>query len=156
MSIAVAVLFSLRYDLGRAFVSDHQIVDYLRRMTPFICLKMFLDSIQAILSGNQLTQIFSFPQNVELFPKKLWSHPSLTMVYVLVGVARGTGWQGLGAYVNLGAYYLVGIPVALLLGFLVHLRTKGLWIGLLAGAMVQDLLLAIITSLTNWKKEVLF
>ncbi|KAK2635312.1 hypothetical protein Ddye_030104 [Dipteronia dyeriana] len=31
---------------------------------------------------------------------------------VLSGVARGSGWQDLGAYLNLGAYYLCGIPVA--------------------------------------------
>nr|POE58256.1 protein detoxification 15 [Quercus suber] len=29
------------------------------------------------------------------------------------GVARGSGWQDIGAYVNLGAYYLIGVPVAL-------------------------------------------
>ncbi|MCI23196.1 MATE efflux family protein 9-like, partial [Trifolium medium] len=27
------------------------------------------------------------------------------------GVARGGGFQQMGAYVNLGAYYLVGIPL---------------------------------------------
>ena len=78
------------------------------------------------------------------------------MFYLSVGVARGTGWQKLGAYVNLGSYYLVGIPVALLLGFLVHLKAKGLWIGLVSGALVQSILLAIITSFTDWKKEVMF
>ncbi|KAK4838592.1 hypothetical protein QYF36_014929 [Acer negundo] len=31
---------------------------------------------------------------------------------VLSGVARGSGWQHIGAYVNLGAYYLVRIPLA--------------------------------------------
>ncbi|OIW17267.1 hypothetical protein TanjilG_22379 [Lupinus angustifolius] len=30
---------------------------------------------------------------------------------VLSGVARGGGWQYLGAYVNLGSFYLVGVPV---------------------------------------------
>ncbi|XP_074365344.1 protein DETOXIFICATION 14-like [Apium graveolens] len=120
VSISTVVLFSIRHVLGRAFVTDDQIVDYVRRMTPFICLTMILDSIQGILSG----------------------------------VARGTGWQRLGAYVNLGSYYLVGVPMALLLGFRLHLKAKGLWIGLVAGALVQSILLAIITSFTNWKKEV--
>ena len=60
VSISAAVLFSLRHVLGRAFVSDNQIVDYVRRMTPFICLTMALDSIQGILSGNQLNNFISF------------------------------------------------------------------------------------------------
>ncbi|KAL8476673.1 hypothetical protein ACS0TY_029098 [Phlomoides rotata] len=72
---------------------------------------------------------------------------------VLSGVARGSGWQHIGAYVNLGSYYLVGIPVALLLGFVLDLKGKGLWSGLVAGATVQSLSLSLITGLTNWEKQ---
>ncbi|KFK24132.1 hypothetical protein AALP_AAs50547U000100 [Arabis alpina] len=39
---------------------------------------------------------------------------------VLSGVARGCGWQKIGACVNLGSYYLVGVPLGLLLGFHLH------------------------------------
>ncbi|XP_058740032.1 protein DETOXIFICATION 14-like isoform X2 [Vicia villosa] len=72
---------------------------------------------------------------------------------VLSGVARGSGWQHVGAYVNLGAFYLVGIPVGVVLGFVVHFRAKGLWIGIVAGSIVQTVFLFIITALTNWKKQ---
>ncbi|KAA3458410.1 protein DETOXIFICATION 8-like [Gossypium australe] len=60
-----------------------------------------------------------------------------SLLAVISGVARGTGWQHIGAYVNLGAYYLVGIPVAALLCFSLHLRGKGLWIGILTGSSLQ-------------------
>lgn len=69
-------------------------------------------------------------------------------------MARGSGWQHIGAYINLGAYYLVGIPVALLLGFVMHLKGEGLWSGLIAGAATQSLLLGIITLRTDWDKLV--
>ncbi|KAJ4830273.1 Protein DETOXIFICATION 12 [Turnera subulata] len=46
---------------------------------------------------------------------------------VLSGVARGCGWQKLGAYVNLASLYLGGVPAAALLGFWLQLRAKGLW-----------------------------
>ncbi|KAK1552283.1 hypothetical protein Q3G72_013749 [Acer saccharum] len=72
----------------------------------------------------------------------------------LSGVARGSGWQDLGAYVNLGAYYLCGIPVAVVLGFWFQLRGQGLWIGIQAGAFLQTVLLLVITSCTNWEKKV--
>ncbi|XP_058194554.1 protein DETOXIFICATION 12-like isoform X2 [Rhododendron vialii] len=75
---------------------------------------------------------------------------------VLSGVARGCGWQHIGAYVNLGAFYLVGIPMAATLAFWVQLRGKGLWIGIQAGAIVQTILLSIITSCTNWEMQVHF
>lgn len=71
-----------------------------------------------------------------------------------VGIARGCGWQDLGAYVNLIAYYLCGIPVAAILGFWLQLRGQGLWIGIQVGAFVQSVLLAILTSCQNWKKQV--
>ncbi|KAH7533915.1 hypothetical protein FEM48_Zijuj04G0182100 [Ziziphus jujuba var. spinosa] len=68
-------------------------------------------------------------------------------------VARGCGWQHLGVYANLGAFYLVGIPVAAVLGFLINLKGVGLWIGILTGSAVQAMLLALVTSSTNWQKE---
>ncbi|CAI8604983.1 unnamed protein product [Vicia faba] len=71
----------------------------------------------------------------------------------LAGIARGSGWQKLGAYVNLGAYYACGIPIAVILGFWFELRGKGLWIGILVGAFCQALLLFLITSFTNWEKQ---
>ena len=73
---------------------------------------------------------------------------------VISGIARGCGWQHIGAYVNLGAFYLCGIPVAAALGFRTQLRGRGLWIGIQIGAFVQTILLCIITSCTNWKKQV--
>ncbi|KAH1035757.1 hypothetical protein AAZX31_20G111600 [Glycine max] len=72
---------------------------------------------------------------------------------VLTGIARGCGWQHLGVFVNLGAFYLCGIPMAALLAFLVRLGGQGLWIGIQSGAFVQTLLLSIITGCINWEKQ---
>ncbi|XP_021888302.1 protein DETOXIFICATION 12-like [Carica papaya] len=72
---------------------------------------------------------------------------------VLSGVARGCGWQRTGAYINLGAFYFVGLPVGVVLGFVAHLRGKGLWIGIVAGSIVQSTLLALVTTFTNWAKQ---
>ncbi|KAF0920598.1 hypothetical protein E2562_035795 [Oryza meyeriana var. granulata] len=71
---------------------------------------------------------------------------------VLSGVSRGCGWQHLGAYVNLGAFYLVGVPVALFLGFAMHLGGMGFWMGMVAGGATQVTLLSVITAMTNWAK----
>lgn len=79
---------------------------------------------------------------------------SLNFVTLCAGIARGGGFQQIGAYVNLGAYYLVGIPMGLLLGFHLHLNAKGLWMGTLSGSVLQVIILAIVTALTDWQKEV--
>ncbi|WCJ33249.1 MATE efflux family protein [Euphorbia peplus] len=69
------------------------------------------------------------------------------------GIARGCGWQNLGAYANLVGYYICGIPVAATLGFVLKLRGKGLWIGIQVGSFVQNVLLVVITSCTNWEQQ---
>ncbi|XP_028200660.1 protein DETOXIFICATION 1-like isoform X1 [Glycine soja] len=117
--IVSATLFGCRHILGYAYSDDRMVVHYVAVMIPLLCLSIFTDSLQGVLSG----------------------------------VARGSGWQHLGAYVNLGAFYLVGIPVGILLGFVAHFRAKGLWIGIVTGSIVQSILLSLITALTNWKKQ---
>lgn len=72
---------------------------------------------------------------------------------VLSGTARGVGWQKIGAYVNLGSYYLVGIPAAVVLAFVLHVGGKGLWLGIICALFVQVVSLTIITIRTDWEKE---
>ncbi|CAL1409830.1 unnamed protein product [Linum trigynum] len=72
---------------------------------------------------------------------------------VLSGVVRGSGKQKLGAFVNLGAYYLVGTPLAAILAFVAHLGGKGLLIGISTGAGLQASLFAVTIVLTNWEQQ---
>ncbi|PSR99848.1 Protein DETOXIFICATION like [Actinidia chinensis var. chinensis] len=66
---------------------------------------------------------------------------------VLSGVAVGSGWQSKVAYINLGCYYLVGLPLGIVLGW-------GIWGGMIfGGTFVQTIILAIITMQCNWEKE---
>ncbi|XP_020218908.1 protein DETOXIFICATION 21 [Cajanus cajan] len=73
---------------------------------------------------------------------------------VLSGVSVGAGWQSVVAYVNIGCYYLIGIPVGLMLDKLLHLQVKGIWIGMLFGTFVQTVMLITITFKTDWDKQV--
>ncbi|XP_078181040.1 protein DETOXIFICATION 40-like isoform X2 [Carex rostrata] len=73
---------------------------------------------------------------------------------VLSGVAVGSGWQALVAYINVGCYYFVGIPLGAFMGFKVGFGVKGLWGGMLSGTIIQTLILIWITLRTDWNKEV--
>ncbi|XVF43382.1 hypothetical protein PTKIN_Ptkin02bG0036000 [Pterospermum kingtungense] len=73
---------------------------------------------------------------------------------VLSGVAVGCGWQALVAYINVGCYYVVGIPLGSLLGFYFNLGAKGIWSGMIGGTAMQTAILIWITCRTDWKKEV--
>ncbi|XP_042379873.1 protein DETOXIFICATION 33-like [Zingiber officinale] len=72
---------------------------------------------------------------------------------VLTGVAVGAGWQWLVAYINMGCYYLVGIPMGCLLAFYFDLGVKGMWSGMLTGVCMQTVILISITAGTNWTIE---
>lgn len=70
------------------------------------------------------------------------------------GVARGCGWQHRGAYVNLGSFYLLGIPMAILLGFVLDMGARGLWMGVVCGSLSQTTFMSAITFFTDWPKMV--
>ncbi|KAM3338788.1 protein DETOXIFICATION 16 [Capsicum galapagoense] len=72
---------------------------------------------------------------------------------VLSGIARGCGWQKVGAIVNLGAYYLWGIPAGVVLAFFYHVGGKGLWLGLTLSLLAQALIYLAVTLRTHWEKE---
>ncbi|KAJ7948158.1 Protein DETOXIFICATION [Quillaja saponaria] len=73
---------------------------------------------------------------------------------VLSGVAVGCGWQTFVAYVNVGCYYGVGIPLGAVLGFYFKFGAKGIWLGMLGGTLMQTIILVWVTFRTDWNKEV--
>ncbi|KAL7606010.1 hypothetical protein Lser_V15G15040 [Lactuca serriola] len=118
-SVISTSVFASRCVFGYIFTNEKEVVDYVTKMAPLLCLNIIMDSLQGTLSG----------------------------------VARGVGWQHLGAYINLAAFYLAGIPVAAFLGFYTSLRGIGLWIGILVGAVIQLILLTTVTISTNYEKQ---
>ncbi|WRX23840.1 Multi antimicrobial extrusion protein - like 10 [Theobroma cacao] len=74
---------------------------------------------------------------------------------VLSGVAVGAGWQGIVAWVNIASYYLVGIPIGVVLGYVLDMEVKGVWIGMLLGTLLQTVVLVVITWKTDWDKQVI-
>ncbi|CAA2996588.1 protein DETOXIFICATION 14-like [Olea europaea var. sylvestris] len=120
--------------------------------------EIVIASTAIFISRHVLGYAFSDEKEVVFYVKEMVPFLCMSIIVdslqaVLSGVARGSGWQHIGAYVNLGAYYLVGIPVALVLGFVLHLKGKGLWSGVVAGATVQSITLSLITGLTNWEDQ---
>ncbi|OMO72149.1 Multi antimicrobial extrusion protein [Corchorus olitorius] len=71
---------------------------------------------------------------------------------VLSGVARGCGWQHLAVWANLATFYLIGMTIAVVLGFKFKLYVKGLWIGLICGLASQVGALVLIALNRKWTK----
>lgn len=49
---------------------------------------------------------------------------TFTVIFCLTGVAIGSGRQAIVAIVNIGSYYLVGMPVGVVLGWLLMFGIK--------------------------------
>lgn len=63
---------------------------------------------------------------------------------VISGVAIGGGWQGAVAYVNLACYYLIGLPLGYVLGYLADY-----------GVVVNDLDLVLVLVVCNCKMHII-
>ncbi|XP_076935552.1 protein DETOXIFICATION 14-like [Bidens hawaiensis] len=121
-------------------------VEVIIAITALFCSR----SILGYAFGNE-QELVDYVKDITIF--LCFTLFSDTIQAILSGAARGSGWQHIGAYINLGSYYLVGIPMALVLGFVIHLKGKGLWSGLIIGSIVQCILLILITCSTNWEKQ---
>ncbi|CAN6448193.1 unnamed protein product [Victoria cruziana] len=68
-------------------------------------------------------------------------------------VAVGSGWQAFVAYINVGCYYFIGVPLGALLCWAFKLGVLGLWSGMIGGTAVQTLVLGTIVIRCDWEKE---
>ncbi|KAK9038763.1 hypothetical protein V6N11_023618 [Hibiscus sabdariffa] len=69
------------------------------------------------------------------------------------GVLRGSARPTLGANINLGSFYGVGLPVAILMGFFVDVGLLGLWFGLLAAQVVCAIYMVVVVARTDWRVQ---
>ncbi|XP_038905500.1 protein DETOXIFICATION 27-like [Benincasa hispida] len=108
---------------------------------------------------TQISFIFTSSEVVLKEVKKLTILLAFTVLLnsvqpVLSGVAVGSGWQSYVAYVNLGCYYLIGLPLGFLMGWGFNLGVKGIWAGMIfGGTAIQTLILCIMTIRCDWNKE---
>ncbi|KZV54502.1 multidrug resistance pump [Dorcoceras hygrometricum] len=70
------------------------------------------------------------------------------------GVLRGSARPSVGANINLGSFYVIGMPVAFFMGFVMKLGFPGLWIGLLAAQASCAVLMMFVLYRTDWILQV--
>ncbi|KAM7519699.1 hypothetical protein LguiB_018661 [Lonicera macranthoides] len=105
-----------------------------------------------IIFHNEIALIFSSSQPVLDNVNKLTVLLAFTIL--LNRVAVGSGWQSKVAYINLGCYYLIGLPLGFLMEWVFHKGVTGIWAGMIfGGTAFQTLVLVFITMRCNWEKE---
>ncbi|PNT25478.1 hypothetical protein POPTR_008G187100v4 [Populus trichocarpa] len=111
-----------------------------------------------VLARNLYPDLFTNDAGVKELVKELTPLLAVCIIInnvqpVLSGVAIGAGWQAAVAYVNIGCYYIFGIPLGLILGFWLQMGVQGIWIGMLTGTAVQTAVLFWMIGKTNWNTE---
>lgn len=66
------------------------------------------------------------------------------------GIIRGLGRQGLGSIYTLFCYYILGMPLALVLCFKAEMGIAGLWLGFSIACIILDIGFALIISCPDW------
>ena len=139
------LLLGLKKNWGRLFSSD--------------------DVVVRIVAGGLLS-----PLTLVLYPKHLTDPVLSSDIMPLVGlfqladgvtaaamgVLRGTGLAPLGAQINLIGYWVIGIPLGMLLTFhpKLHLGLYGLWTGLTTALMFTAVGAVFVISKIKWGKLV--
>ncbi|CAH8374969.1 unnamed protein product [Eruca vesicaria subsp. sativa] len=112
-----------------------------------------------MLFHNQIAHVFTSSEAVLAAVNKLTILLALTVLLnsvqpVLSGVAVGSGWQSYVAYINLGCYYCIGVPLGFLMGWVFNFGVMGVWAGMMfGGTLVQTLILCFLTMRCDWEKE---
>lgn len=155
INAAISVRVSNELGLGHPRAAKYAVY-----VTVFQSLVIGLVCMAVVLiAKDYFAYIFTSSKVMQVATSKLAFILAITMVLnsvqpVVSGVAIGGGWQALVAYINIGCYYVFGLPLGFLLGYKANLGVEGVWGGMLGGTALQTLLLLIILYRTNWNKEV--
>ncbi|MED6207643.1 Protein DETOXIFICATION 31 [Stylosanthes scabra] len=154
--INAAVSVRLSNELGASHPRTAKLTIVVATITSFV-IAFFL-SVVLVIFRKQYPSLFSNDEAVKAHVMELTPLLAICIIInnvqlVLSGVAVGAGWQTMAAYVNIGCYYLFGVPLGLVLGFKLHLGVIGIWSGMLSGTFLQSCVLSIMVYKTNWNKE---
>ncbi|CAA3020523.1 DETOXIFICATION 29-like [Olea europaea subsp. europaea] len=118
----------------------------------------FFIALVLMVTSKQYPTIFSNSSEVihlveELTPLLGICITLTNFQYTLTGAAIGAGWQVPVACINVACYFLLGIPLGVLMGFKFKMGVKGLWCGMLLGLFLQCSVLLCMLCVANWDKE---
>ncbi|KAG6382225.1 hypothetical protein SASPL_158142 [Salvia splendens] len=153
MNATISVRVSNELGLGRARAAKYSVY-----VTLFQSLVIGIVCMIAILATrNHFAVIYTDSPIMQQAVARLSGLLSITVLLnniqpVISGVAIG-GWQGVVAYINLACYYIVGVPLGYLLGYVGDMGVLGLWGGIIVGIGLQTLVLILLIYRTNWDKE---
>ncbi|XP_069459710.1 multidrug and toxin extrusion protein 2 isoform X10 [Ovis canadensis] len=109
------------------------------------------------LLRNKLGHIFTNDEEVvalvnKVLPLYIFFQLFDALCCLYAGVLRGTGRQAFGAVVNAVMYYAIGLPLGVVLTFLVGMGIMGLWLGMLVCVILATAAFVTYTARMDWKR----
>ncbi|WMV20581.1 hypothetical protein MTR67_013966 [Solanum verrucosum] len=155
INAAISIRVSNELGLGRPRATKYSV--YIAVFQSLLIGIFCMISVLAV--RNHLAILYTNSKDLQRAVADLAWLLGITMVLnsvqpVISGVAIGGGWQGLVAYINLGSYYVFGIPLGYTLGYVANFGVVGLWGGMIAGLALQTVLLSFVLYRIDWNKEV--
>ncbi|XP_020179793.1 protein DETOXIFICATION 34 [Aegilops tauschii subsp. strangulata] len=154
LNAAISVRVSNELGSGRPRAAKHAVMVVVGEslLIGLLCMALVL------IFRDSFSVIYTTDSELQHAVSRIAGLLGLTMVLnsvqpVLSGVAIGGGWQGLVAYINLGCYYIFGLPLGYLLGYKFNYGVGGIWAGMLCGIALQTLILIFIVWRTDWNAE---
>ncbi|KAK9108192.1 hypothetical protein Syun_024203 [Stephania yunnanensis] len=118
--ILALILVTFRKEYPTAFTNSEVVRKLVANLTPLLAFSIVINSVQPILTGISKIRMKILPQirGTRSFSKLMLIQAIKTHSHFLMksGAAVGAGRQALVAYVNIGCYYIFGVPLGLLLG----------------------------------------
>ena len=132
-----------------------------RVMFVILCLTLaWLAVMEAVTLGlkDYIPKVFtSDPTILNAFNLQMYAVAATifldTMNGTLAGTIVGAGWQGIGIFLNVLCYWVLGIPLAVVLTLVVHFGALGYWLGQVSGGFLLFCSYIILIATLNWKKQ---
>ncbi|XP_015267643.1 PREDICTED: multidrug and toxin extrusion protein 1-like [Gekko japonicus] len=124
-----------------------------------MCTVGFALLMGVILMGTKDILAYIFTSDEEITALVAWVMPVYVAFHLFEalcssgsGILRGTGKQKLGAIFNAIGYYVVGLPIVVVLLFVAKIGLIGLWLGMLICAFIPCTCCIVYVSRMNWKQ----
>eukprot|EP01133_Synstelium_polycarpum_P011179 gene11179-13023_t len=119
---------------------------------------MVIISLTQLLTRNYIGRIYSPDAEVQYQVSRILPISALFQFFdgyqtTCQGIIRGVGRNTIGATVNFGSFYLVGLPFSCLFAFALMHNIYGLWWGLCIGLGSNAVILGIVVWKIDWNLE---
>ena len=128
--VCMAVVLIAKDYFAYIFTSSKVMQVATSKLAFILAITMVLNSVQPVVSGRFTSTYLPTSIYIYIYISTLFNQSIINLIMhhhdtrMRAGVAIGGGWQALVAYINIGCYYVFGLPLGFLLGYKANLGVE--------------------------------